>query len=68
MEYSICIILDFYLGKLVEVVESVVKGVDIVLYSYVKWVLWLCCIYYRLVYYIDCLYKSYEDCFMLSEW
>lgn len=65
---SIRIILDLYLGKSVEAVESAVKGVDTASHSYVKWALRLCRTHYRLAHYTDCLYKSYEDRLMSSEW
>ena len=68
MTYSFRVILDLYLGKSVEVVESAVKGVDRSAGVYVKWAQRLCRTHYRLAHYTDSLYKGYEDRLMSSEW
>lgn len=68
VKYSFRVILDLYLRKSVEVVESAVKGVDRSAAIYVRWVQRLCRTHYRLAHYTDSLYKSYEDRLISSEW
>lgn len=65
---SFRVILDRYLSKSVELMESTVKTLERSGSSTERWVPRLCRMYYRLAHYTDALYKSYEDRLTSNEW
>lgn len=65
---SFRVVLDRYLSKSVELMETTVKTLERSGSNTERWVPQLCRMYYRLAHYTDALYKSYEDRLTSNEW